>query len=149
MYAFNHRTSGNPWPAWSGDALHGYEIDHVFGVPYRGDSEYLYSHAEMTLSRQMMTYWTNFAKTGYVSTRCSAHHRCKNVQIKIKNVKNVKNVTKIKKNVCKRNKTRSSAIAEEPRDASGQLKSCQLPRNSAETACTTSPEQIEVMKLES
>jgi len=38
--------------------------------------------------------------------------------------------------------TRSSAIAERPRDASCQLKSCQLPRNSAETTCrpTTSPE---------
>ena len=36
--------------------------------------------------------------------------------------------------------TRSSAIAEGPRDASGQLKSCQLPRNSAETTCTTSHE---------
>jgi len=46
------------------------------------------------------------------------------------------------------NWTRSSAIAEGPRDASCQLKSCQLPRNSAETTCTTSPEQIEVMKLE-
>jgi len=45
-------------------------------------------------------------------------------------------------------KTRSSAIAEGPRDASCQLKFCQLPRNSAETACTTSPEQIEVIKLE-
>ena len=44
--------------------------------------------------------------------------------------------------------TRSSAIAEGPRDASCQLKSCQLPRNSTETTCTTSPEQIEVMKLE-
>ena len=43
--------------------------------------------------------------------------------------------------------TRSSAIAEWPRDASYQLKSCQLPRNSAETTCTTSPERIEVMKL--
>jgi len=31
--------------------------------------------------------------------------------------------------------TRSSAIAEGPRDASCQLKSCQLPRNSAETTC--------------
>jgi len=37
--------------------------------------------------------------------------------------------------------TKSSAIAEGPRDASCQLKSCQLPRNSAETTCTTS-EQI-------
>jgi len=36
--------------------------------------------------------------------------------------------------------TRSSAIAEGPRGASCQLKSCQLPRNSAETTCTTSPE---------
>jgi len=45
--------------------------------------------------------------------------------------------------------TRSSAISERPRDASCQVKSCQLPRNSAETTCTTSPEQIEVMKLES
>ena len=42
--------------------------------------------------------------------------------------------------------TRSSAIAEGP--ASCQLKSHQVPRNSAETTCTTSPEQIEVMKLE-
>ena len=43
--------------------------------------------------------------------------------------------------------TRSSAIAEGPRDASCQLTSCQLPHNSAETTCTTSPKQIEVMKL--
>jgi len=45
-------------------------------------------------------------------------------------------------------KTRSSAIAEGPRDASCQLKSCQLPRNSAETTYTTSPDQIDCMKCE-
>ena len=45
-------------------------------------------------------------------------------------------------------KTRSSAVAEGPHDASCQLKSCQLPCNSAETTCTTSPEQIEITKLE-
>jgi len=45
-------------------------------------------------------------------------------------------------------KTRSSAIAEGPRDASCQLKSCQLPRNNAETTYTTSPDQIDGMKLE-
>jgi len=57
--------------------------------------------------------------------------------------------------------TRSSAITEGPRDASWQLKFCQLPRNSAETTCfctveqcatvcflMSSPEEIEVMKLE-
>ena len=46
------------------------------------------------------------------------------------------------------NQTRSSAIAEGPRDASCQLKSCQLPRNSAETTHTTSPDQTDGMKLE-
>ena len=45
-------------------------------------------------------------------------------------------------------KTRSSAIAEGPRDASCQLKGCQLPRNSAETTYTTSSDQIDGMKLE-
>jgi len=44
--------------------------------------------------------------------------------------------------------TRSSAIAQGPRDASCQLKSYQLPRNSAETTYTTSPDQIDGMKLE-
>ena len=46
--------------------------------------------------------------------------------------------------------TRSSAIAEGPRDASCQLKSCQLPCNSADTSTTytTSPDQIDGMKLE-
>jgi len=46
------------------------------------------------------------------------------------------------------NSTRNSAIAEGPRDASCQLKSYQLPRNSAETTYTTSPGQIDGMKLE-
>jgi len=46
------------------------------------------------------------------------------------------------------NRTRSSAIAEGPRDASCQLKSCQLRGNSAETTYTTSPDQIDGMKLE-
>jgi len=49
---------------------------------------------------------------------------------------------------CHLGNTRSSAITEGPRNASCQLKSCQLPRNSAETTCTKCPEQIEVMKLE-
>jgi len=44
--------------------------------------------------------------------------------------------------------TRNSAIAEGPRDASCQLKFCQLPRNCAETTYTTSPDQIDGMKLE-
>jgi len=67
VYAFNHRTSGNPWPSWTGNALHGYEIDHVFGVPHRSESKNKYSDEERTLSDRVIKYWTNFAKTGYVS----------------------------------------------------------------------------------
>jgi len=69
MYAFNHRTSDSPWPEWAGDALHGYEIDHVFGVPYRDDKLGTYTPEEQTLSGRIITYWTNFAKTGYVIPR--------------------------------------------------------------------------------
>jgi len=43
--------------------------------------------------------------------------------------------------------TKSSAIAEGPHDASCQLKSCQLPHNSAETTYTTSPDQIDGIVL--
>jgi len=50
--------------------------------------------------------------------------------------------------LCSPKVTSSSAVAEVPHDVLCQLKSCQLPRNSAETTCMTSPEQIEVMKLE-
>ena len=46
------------------------------------------------------------------------------------------------------NETRSSAIADGPRDATCQSNSCQLLRNSVGTTCTTNREQIEVMELE-
>jgi len=44
--------------------------------------------------------------------------------------------------------TRSSAIADGPRDATSQSNSCQLLHSSVATTCTTGPEQIEVMELE-
>ena len=44
--------------------------------------------------------------------------------------------------------TDNLVVGEGPRDASCQLKSCQLPRNRAETTYTTSPDQIDDMKLE-
>ena len=63
LLLLNHRSSGSPWPLWAGDAFHGHEIDHVFGVPFR-DSRY--NDSERTLSGRIITFWTNFAKTGYV-----------------------------------------------------------------------------------
>lgn len=61
LYHFLHRTSGNPWPKWMG-VMHGYEVDHVFGIPLTMPQNY--TTVEQQLSRQMMTFWTNFAKTG-------------------------------------------------------------------------------------
>jgi len=57
-------------------------------------------------------------------------------------------VVVVLRGVVTRDATRSSAIAEGPRDASCQSKSCQMPHNSAETTYTTSPDQIDGMKLE-
>ena len=61
VYQFNHRTSANPWPEWMG-IMHGYEIDHVFGLPLNDSLRY--SREERELSEKMLIYWSNFAKTG-------------------------------------------------------------------------------------
>ncbi len=65
MYAFEHRTKRTfdlyKWPEWMG-VMHGYEIEYVFGIPVNNGN---YSVEERYLSSKIMTYWTNFAKTGY------------------------------------------------------------------------------------
>ena len=63
MYAYNHRSSVSSWPEWAGDAIHGDELYYMFGVPFRDNT---YNDKERTLSGRMITFWTNFAKTGYV-----------------------------------------------------------------------------------
>ena len=61
QYWFDHRYSTNPWPLWMG-TLHGDEISLVFGLPL--DSKLGYSDEDKQLSKRIMRYWTNFAKTG-------------------------------------------------------------------------------------
>ena len=61
LYLFEHRASNHPWPSWTG-VLHGDEIAFIFGEPL--NSTYGYNEKERQLSREMMAYWTNFAKTG-------------------------------------------------------------------------------------
>lgn len=62
MYHFKHRSSGSKWPEWTG-TLHGDEISFLFGQPLNPKySEF--KENEQDLSRQMMTYWGNFIKTG-------------------------------------------------------------------------------------
>lgn len=61
MYFFKHRSSRSLWPSWSG-VLHGDEINYIFGEPL--DSMKRYTQEEIKLSKRMMRYWANFAKTG-------------------------------------------------------------------------------------
>ncbi len=61
MYYFTERASTNPWPTWSG-VLHADEISFIFGEPLNRSK--LYDQAEIALSKRMMAYWANFAKTG-------------------------------------------------------------------------------------
>ena len=61
MYYFSERASTNPWPTWSG-VLHGDEIAFIFGEPLNRSKNY--DQSEIALSKRMMSYWANFAKTG-------------------------------------------------------------------------------------
>ncbi|RWS02856.1 Acetylcholinesterase-like protein, partial [Dinothrombium tinctorium] len=60
-YYFTHRSSVSPWPQWMG-VLHADEINFIFGEPL--DPRFGYNAAEIELSKRMMRYWANFAKTG-------------------------------------------------------------------------------------
>ncbi|RWR98979.1 Acetylcholinesterase-like protein, partial [Dinothrombium tinctorium] len=59
-YYFTHRSSVSPWPQWMG-VLHADEINFIFGEPL--DPRFGYNAAEIELSKRMMRYWANFAKT--------------------------------------------------------------------------------------
>nr|AXF92896.1 acetylcholinesterase 1b [Caligus rogercresseyi] len=61
MYKFNHRSSRNPWPVWSG-VIQGEEIPFVFGDPLNRSKSYMES--EIELSKRMMRYWSNFVRAG-------------------------------------------------------------------------------------
>ncbi|XP_011298021.1 acetylcholinesterase [Fopius arisanus] len=61
MYYYKHRSLHNPWPRWTG-VMHADEISYIFGEPL--DSTKKYTKEEVHLSKRMMRYWANFAKTG-------------------------------------------------------------------------------------
>ncbi|KAL8176964.1 UNVERIFIED_CONTAM: hypothetical protein K2H54_040465 [Gekko kuhli] len=60
-YLFDHRASNLIWPLWMG-VPHGYEIEFVFGLPLNNSLNY--TEEEKALSRRIMRYWANFARTG-------------------------------------------------------------------------------------
>ncbi|XP_017763403.1 PREDICTED: acetylcholinesterase-like [Eufriesea mexicana] len=61
MYYYKHRSANNPWPRWTG-VMHADEISYIFGEPL--DPSKGYTTEEVNLSKKMMRYWANFAKTG-------------------------------------------------------------------------------------
>ncbi|XP_022918728.1 acetylcholinesterase-like [Onthophagus taurus] len=61
MYYYKHRTVNNPWPSWTG-VMHADEINYVFGEPLNPTK--IYTAQEVDLSKRIMRYWANFAKTG-------------------------------------------------------------------------------------
>ncbi|XP_018418841.1 PREDICTED: neuroligin-1 isoform X1 [Nanorana parkeri] len=66
FYAFFHHCQSDQVPAWA-DTAHGDEVPYVFGIPMIGPTELFpcnFSKNDVMLSAVVMTYWTNFAKTG-------------------------------------------------------------------------------------
>ncbi|TTA98326.1 Neuroligin-4, X-linked [Bagarius yarrelli] len=66
FYAFYHHCQSEMKPAWA-DSGHGDELPYVFGIPMIGPTDLFscnFSKNDVMLSAVVMTYWTNFAKTG-------------------------------------------------------------------------------------
>ncbi|CAH1274196.1 NLGN4X [Branchiostoma lanceolatum] len=66
FYTFNHRLTYGRNPPWVG-AVQQEELPFVFGAPNIGGGVYSnmnYSRAESMLSLAIITYWSNFAKSG-------------------------------------------------------------------------------------
>ncbi|KAG7259439.1 hypothetical protein CRUP_002061 [Coryphaenoides rupestris] len=66
FYTFYHHCQTEARPEWA-DAAHGDELPYVFGVPMIGATDLFpcnFSKNDVMLSAVVMTYWTNFAKTG-------------------------------------------------------------------------------------
>lgn len=65
FYRFSKRNQKNPWPKWMG-VIHGYEIEYIFGMPWIDKENF--ENDDRELSRLMMSYWVNFARTGKLSS---------------------------------------------------------------------------------
>ncbi|CAH1244800.1 NLGN4X [Branchiostoma lanceolatum] len=66
MFAFNYRTNHSPHPNWVG-ACHGEELPLIFGASIAAMGMYghlNFTKGESMLSGAVMTYWSNFAKSG-------------------------------------------------------------------------------------
>uniref|UniRef100_A0A0N4ZD50 Carboxylic ester hydrolase n=1 Tax=Parastrongyloides trichosuri TaxID=131310 RepID=A0A0N4ZD50_PARTI len=64
-FEFRKRSDTNPWPKWMG-AMHGYELEYIFGIPYRHPENYSSNvlRKEQQYSDAVMKLYGSFAKTG-------------------------------------------------------------------------------------
>uniref|UniRef100_A0A0N4ZJH0 Acetylcholinesterase n=1 Tax=Parastrongyloides trichosuri TaxID=131310 RepID=A0A0N4ZJH0_PARTI len=67
FFEFKKNSTVNPWPQWM-NPMHGYELEYIFGMPYRNSS--LYNNEtvlsnEKKYSDKIMAFYGNFAKYGY------------------------------------------------------------------------------------
>lgn len=60
-YVLTQRYARNPWPQWM-NVVHGDDIFFVFGAPPSPGLEFVGD--EILLNKAIITYWSNFAKTG-------------------------------------------------------------------------------------
>nr|XP_060615318.1 cholinesterase-like [Anolis sagrei ordinatus]XP_060615319.1 cholinesterase-like [Anolis sagrei ordinatus] len=64
VYLFAHHTSGAIWPEWAG-ASHGAELIYLLGnFKAAFEANKTHTEAEAVLSRRIMRYWAEFARTG-------------------------------------------------------------------------------------
>ncbi|UYV82629.1 Ces3 [Cordylochernes scorpioides] len=66
LYVFAYQTEHGDFPQKLG-CVHGEELPYIFGAPligHLGPFKANYTRSENALSETVMTYWTNFAKTG-------------------------------------------------------------------------------------
>ncbi|KAF5282151.1 hypothetical protein FQR65_LT02848 [Abscondita terminalis] len=65
VYYYQHKSDKHYWPKWAG-STHTDELPFIFGTPLNPETGY--SSDQIDLSRRMIKYWTNFAKTGNPNT---------------------------------------------------------------------------------
>lgn len=74
FYVFDHKPGFAPEPAWLTGATHVMELPYVFGFTkglqfklmqdYHAIDPFMFTDEDTRFSKLLMTYWTNFAKTG-------------------------------------------------------------------------------------
>ena len=63
VYSFEENNPINGYPKWYG-VIHGDQIPFIFGIPLKKENINIFSAEQRHLSKQIITYWTNFVKFG-------------------------------------------------------------------------------------